>query len=136
MDDYLELEGMIIQRIKDQAPAFKRVVGMADVESLLRRQVQDTPACFVVYDGDGSPSDHTVEQQYLVVPAARNVADTVGGADARSEAGPLMSAVLQALRHWRPGKCYREPVFRGARQPQFVGGYVTIPMAFSVQVAL
>lgn len=134
---FLALESALVERLKARLPAGVHVLTAADLEGVTAG-VQPTPAVHVVYRGyrvkqgadDGTYA--RIEQTWFAVVAVRNVQDVRSGLGARDVAGPLMSAVCQALMGWCPDQ---EPMrLTTAPLPGFNGGHLYAPLAFLVDV--
>ncbi|MFA7239373.1 MAG: hypothetical protein WC091_04615 [Sulfuricellaceae bacterium] len=141
MDNYLGLEPLLIARLHAAAPGFREIIGMADLASMQASR-QTTPAALVIYQGDalsggdsraGQGAVQVVVQTWLVVVAVRNERDTLGGADARCDAGVLITRTLQALSGWQaPG--FRPLVRVNAPKPGFNAGFAYFPLAFEARM--
>jgi hypothetical protein len=121
----LELEQPIKDRLKDEVPELLDVLSIAelnmqDVEDSVRR----TPAGIVFYDGhdviagEGGASSQgasqAVDLRWGIVLAVRNVRDPKSGDAARSEAGELMRAALDAFAGWQPPLSGYKPLREGS----------------------
>lgn len=143
MENYLAIEGALIERLKAEVPDFDAVLGMADLASM-QESGQPTPAAHIIYDGDTLPSGvnasagkgamQKVVQRWLVVVAVNNVRDTRGGTDTRADAGVLISQTLKALSGWQPLPGSRELVRVNAPKPGFNAGFGYFPLAFEAVI--
>lgn len=139
MDNYLAIENALIERLRLEVPAFFDVLGWADLPSVRDSSLPDS-AALVIYDGDiiptgantsaGKGAVQKVMQRWMVVVAVRNVRDMLGGADARTDAGLLITQVLKALSGWQPLPESRELVRVNAPKPDFIDGFGYFPLAF------
>lgn len=135
-EDHLALEPLLIARLKAEVPGFRDVLCAADLASI-QESSQSTPAAHVVLDSDGFPDTESgkkmtrIEQVWVVMVTVRNVRDTLGGADTRKDAGPLIKAVHKALSGWHPSP-EDKPLVR-VKPPYksgFNAGFGYFPMAF------
>lgn len=143
MENYLALEPLLIDRLKAEVPDFRAVLGMADLAAIMESS-QPTPAAHVVYRGDspvpgnnsaGHGAVQLVAQNWWVVVAARNVRDTLGGADARADAGVLITKTLRALCGWQPSADFRPLIRRfNTTAPGFNAGFAYFPLAFEARL--
>lgn len=138
--NHLGLEALLVERIKSAVPAFRDVLGMADLAAM-QESSQGTPAAHVIYQGDAIPSGSSagqgtaqvVVQSWLVVVAVRNARDTLGGSDARRDAGALLTDTIQALSGWQPAPEFRPLVRVNAPRPGFNAGFAYFPLAFEAR---
>ena len=143
--NYLAVESLIIDRLTAEVPALRAVLS-ADALTDLTEGVQTTPAAYVLYDGDDVPSTdgkragdgarQLVSQRWLVVLAVRNAR---GGADAREDAGPLLTQILAALAGYHPQPAPPAQVYRPlkraqAPRPGYHAGYGYFPLLFTTEV--
>lgn len=140
IENYLELEPLIVARIEAQVPGLRKVFGMAELATIRERAVQFSPCACVVYDGDSVPAGEAarggqgvaqaVLQRWVVWLIVRNVRDGKDGAAARTDAGPLLSLLIKALAGWTPTPPFR-PLRRGnAPRPLFEDGAIHFPVLF------
>jgi len=137
MDNYLDIENALIERLKSEVPAFFDVLGWVDLPSVRDSSLPDS-AALVIYNGDiipvgasaGKGAVQKVVQRWMVVVVVRNVRDMQGGADARTDAGLLITQVLKALSGWQPLPESRELVRVNAPKPDFNDGFGYFPLAF------
>lgn len=135
--DFLFLEGLLVERLKT-ALGDKVFVETAPDLAAVTESGQNTPAVHVLYRGYRVANAETdgfigVVQTWLTVVAVRNVRNTTSGADARLEAGPLATDVLDALHGAR---------FTGARALRltngpdagFSSGHFYLPLAWQAGV--
>lgn len=127
-----------------QAEIGVRILSSADLAGL-QESAQITPAIHVLYDGDelmageGAQAEQgavqLIRQRWLVVVTVRNARAIQSGAGARSDAGPLITAALQAVSGWRAGEDYG-PLERavGAPAPLYTAGYAYFPLLFTTVI--
>lgn len=138
IEHYLAAEQLIVERIRAQMPDLKNVFGMADLASIQDNASQFAPCVCVVYDGDevpqgdsaraGAGAAQVVQQRWVAWLIVRNVRSAARGEAARSEAGPMLSALLSALAGWSPGPDYR-PLRRGSSpRPLYLTGTLHFPV--------
>lgn len=143
--DYLAAEDAIRQRLEAEVTAARAVLASAELASMQERG-QITPALHVIYGGDTVPTGpgqvddgryHVIHQRWLVIVAVRSARGQQTGTGARDEAGPLMTAVMQALAGWRPlpelGTLRRASAPGPAYSP---GGYAYFPTAWDVPLIM
>jgi len=133
--DYLAAGPLIMQRIRDAVADIAAVLPARDLSRLAESELQ-SPAVFVVYDGDrlgdaaGRGGARIVHQRWLVVLAVRNAAQSDGGAALTGDAGPLLSDLLEALQGWAPSVDHR-PLYRvAAPLPGYSPAFGFYPLAF------
>lgn len=138
--DYLYLEPLIIERVRESVPGLADVAGIPDLASVDEAR-QVTPAVYVVYLGDdvGGGAQHqgsrgaiqTVTQNWAVVLSVHYADATGSGEGARKEAGPLLGALLQALSGWLPDGA-TAPMKRAPQQAPvaYANGYFYYPLVF------
>lgn len=135
--DFLFLEGLLVARLKTALGDKVFVHTAADLNAVTESG-QATPAVHVLYRGYRVANAETdgfvgVVQTWLTVVAVRNVRNTTSGEDARLEAGPLATDVLDALYGAR---------FSGARSLRlangpdagYLGGHFYLPLAWHAGV--
>lgn len=145
MSNYLALEPLIIARLQSQVTGLRAVLSADDLADLATG-VQTTPAAYVLYDGDDVPATpamragdgarQLITQRWLVVLAVRNAR---GGADAREDAGPLLSQCLTALagHHLQPtppAHIFRPLKRAQAPRPGYADGFGYFPLLFTTEV--
>lgn len=97
------------------------------------------PCLYLVFDGyrvleiSGGGDKASIETRWLVVCAARHAGKTASGAPARSEAAPLLQAVIGKLLGWRPGAGYSPLKLAEAPRAAAVPGAVFVPLAFTAR---
>lgn len=133
--DYLAAGPLLMQRIRAAVPSVAAVLAARDLSRLAESTLQ-SPAVFVVYDGDrlgdaaGRGGARIVHQRWLVVLAVRNATQSDGGAALTNEAGPLLSALIEALQGWAPSDDFRPLVRIAAPLPGFSPAFAFYPLAF------
>jgi hypothetical protein len=107
IENYLAAEALIIARLQDRLTgeaAVRAVLGAWDMAQI-EESTQPTPAVHIYYDRDdvlaGGGKDIRINQVWTIAVAIRNHSDILGIA-ARQDAGPILSAVHQALQGWKP----------------------------------
>jgi hypothetical protein len=107
----------IVERIRDQAAAFKKV-GLAADLAAARRELKQEPAAFVIPVLDRSGQNELangvsqyVLQRFGVVIAVQNLRDQAAIA-AQEELAPLRLALITALLGWAPDE-ERDPCTYG-----------------------
>lgn len=143
-DDYLFLEDVFIQRIKDEVGGLAAVQGLPDLQSL-DDQTAQSPSVYVIYLGDVVPQGVTaqgaskrlqrVDQRWGVVLSI-SVADAADdGVAARRIAGPLLAQLIDALTGWQPEgvtqNICRAP---GSVPAQYENGLYLFPVVFSATI--
>jgi len=138
--DYLAAEELIIARLTERVGSVRAVLSAADLAGVQEAK-QTTPALHVVYDGDrlgdsaGRGIANQVYQRWLVITAVRSARGQRTGAGAREAAGPIISAVLQALLGWAPSDEHQPLVRTSAPRPHFsAGGFAYFPLAFETRI--
>lgn len=138
MTDYLSAGPLIIARIKaktgieDVRPA-RELAGIA--ESAIR-----SPSVFVVYGGDtlgangGRGQAQVVRQRWVVVLAVRNATQGDGGEATATEAGPLITELLESLQGWEPSTNHGPLERKQAQQPGYSPAFAYYPLAFDCQL--
>ena len=109
--DYLFLEDLFIQRVRDEVSGLADVKGLPDLQSL-DELAMATPSVYVIYLGDGvvpGPAGQggqkkvQVTKQYWAFVLHVKTADASNqGEAARREAGPLLGKMMVALQGWKP----------------------------------
>lgn len=140
IENYLEIEPALIARVAAAVPGLRKVFGMAELATIRERAAQFAPCACVVYDGDtvpggdgaraGNGAAQVVLQRWVVWLIVRNVRDANDGAAARSDAGPLLSLLIQALAGWQPTPAFRPLRRNSAPRPLFEDGVIHFPLLF------
>lgn len=128
-------EALIIERLKERVPGFRAVMGEGELSAIEERK-QVTPSAYVVLDRYRplQQRDYAVEweQTWIVAVAVRNAK---AKADAmREDAGPLISAVLQALTAWQPSKDHTRLTIGTNPRPVIEADYAYFPLTFNTRV--
>lgn len=115
-------------------PGIAGVHGLADLD-LQGVAGKRLPAVFVACDGyrvvdDKSPGAVKIATRYLVVVAVRQVADVVGGTDARAAVSDLAAAVMAHLYRWQPAPSYQPMLPAAPARPEYSAGVLLMPLAF------
>lgn len=105
MNGFYDLENAIIARLKAEVAQLKHVAGVNDPVELAPGS-HWTPAAAVVHDGyraleSRAGAEQIIAQRWLVAVIV-HAPNERSGAKARAEAGPLLMAVIAALKGWRP----------------------------------
>lgn len=130
----LAAEALIRARLETLPGVTGGVHGMAelDMQSVAGKRL---PALFVACDGyrvldDKSPGAVKLAARWLVVVAVRQVADVVGGTDARAAASDLAAEVMARLYRWQPSPDYQPMLPAAAPRPEYAAGVLLLPLAF------
>lgn len=135
--DYFAAEQPIKDRLAAQVPDLVKVMALEDLAEISdRRQIQ-TPAAFVLFDGDrtatGSSDGRVVNitQRWAVVLAVRSARSQQGGDGQRTKAGPLISQIWKALAGFEPVPGM-SPMKRTDGQPPVYldGGFAYFSLSF------
>lgn len=145
---WLGLEPLIIARLVEYlatVPALApcRVLSIADVSGA-KEAALPKPSLRVLYWGHQVQSDPRipagagfarVEQTWLVVAAARNVAGIAGGAPARAEVSPFVDAAWDALNGWVPPGNHYSPLAPATPpvSPATLDGCTYVPLAYTTR---
>lgn len=135
--NHLDLEPLLIDRLKAQVPAALDVLSAADLPAV-GEQALRTPALHLYYLGDAfedravQGADLEVEQTWGVVVVVRHQR---GPAAQRGQAGELMTSVIQALQGWEPSPRHGRLQRTNAPAPLYGdGGMLFLPLYFSSRV--
>lgn len=139
----LEIEPLIRQRLADIPGLIGGVHGIADLTMDIQTAAgKRLPAVFIGCDGyrvvdDTSPGAVRVAVRWIVIVALRQVADVVGGTDARSAVSDIATGVMARLHRWQPSAMYQPMTPVQPPHPEYAGGLLLFPMAFeSYQIIL
>ena len=143
MIDFFELEPLLIARVESTVSEFAGCVyGAPELEQFGGKNRQPpAPSCDVVFGGyqvlesrgDGMTR---LQQTWYVVPRVKNVRSVKQGSDARSDGGPLVSAVINALLGWRPGDRWKRLEMTSAPAPYYLMGTLEVPLGFVSQTVI
>lgn len=136
MPAFMALEPLLVARLREQLPTNVMVFTASELAKI-EAKAQYTPAVHVVNTGhDVSEANNLVEitEKWLTVIAVRHAGDTVGGQGARASAGPIMSAVWDALHGWKPGTDYKAMRPDSPPGGGFDGGFGYYPLAWSARM--
>lgn len=133
---FAEKEQSILERLQARMPAGVHVGPLRELERVLEYR-QKAPAVWVIYDGytvgDRIPAPgrtQQIVQQWYVVIAAKSAKGAGEVNAARDAASEIVEAVLDALiGHHLGGGSYLR--LEEAPGPEYDGGYVHVPLAFS-----
>lgn len=133
----LAIESEIIARLTAQLPAGTHVLTSASARDIESNRLL-SPAAYVIYAGGSVPETDgyerlMIEQRWLVVCCARNVADATGSG-ARADAGTLADAVLAALQAWQPASADSALLLIDLPDPGLSSGFQLIPLAFATTI--
>lgn len=144
LNDWLEPESLLIDRLKKEVgPWVRDVLGARELASIGEAQ-QPSPALHVIYQGEqpstaegGHGAARIVTQQWLVVLAVESARDLTNGAGERITVGQLMSKVIVALSgHQLDGSINYRPIRRQpAPAPAFMPPWAYYPLLFDVMFA-
>ena len=135
----LWLEPLITQRLAAELPAGTWMGDVASLSDASGRRLQ-APGCLVLFSGAVPDSqdlygrDVEFKQRWTPVAVARAPTEIKAAADARAEAGALLSSIMNAILGWKPAgvdspfKLYAFPA------PVYVGSYLLTPLTFEVSV--
>lgn len=142
-ENYLALEPLIIDRLRDEIRCIDNIFSGADLASV-KGCSQIVPALHVLYMGDRIPggegssacdgADQVLTQLWAVVVAVNNVTGILDGSEARQEAGPLISQVLETLQGWKPAQGFRALKRTTGPGPNYVEGFFYMPLVFECVV--
>lgn len=133
---FADVEQTIIDRLRDKLPAGTTVEPLREIERVPELR-QKAPAVFVIYDGYSvgqsiGPTGQIqqITQDWFVVCAAKSAKGNGKVDAARDQASELASQALEALLgfHLGGGRYLR---LSDAPGPEYDGGYVHVPLAFS-----
>lgn len=137
LDDFLALEPLLIERLKDRVSLVpeRHVMAAADLAGM-REDSQPKPALHVIYDGYEVPRTQpanrraTVRHHWLVVVVVKHVRRT--GSAARAEAGPIATQVVAALQGWQPeGMSFLLDLAQPRYKPNYTPGAAYLPLGFT-----
>lgn len=143
-NNFLIAEPLIAQRLRAVLPPEVHVMSAADLAQVAGSH-QPAPAVHVLYGGYRVADSRTgafagVEQRWLTVVVARNLADIEGGFHARQDAGPLAAQVMDSLYRHRLRDAQGAPIGAAPLQldeapaPGFDDGHFYLPLAWLCHV--
>lgn len=139
MTDFLAVEDLIRQRLAERVPGIRKIYSVDDLQGA-QEQAQRTPAAHILYSGATPAQERkdqaavNIEQTWTVVIAVRHIRDTSG---ARSEAGEIIQATLEALQGWRPSEQHSPmSMTRAPLRPDYGNGYAYFPVAFTTRITI
>jgi hypothetical protein len=125
---FLALEQHITDRLEASVPEGVRVLTAVDMQSTIAPSVQ------VIFDGYSVSSEGggyvVIRQKWLTVVCVRNNKTVREGVGMRSEAGPLIDTVLDAM-HSLQVTGYTEIELADAPPPLYAGGFAYFPLAWT-----
>jgi hypothetical protein len=137
--DYLVLEDLLVERLKDKLPELKEVLTAMDLSGVQKQRLSN-PAAHVIYLGDdvgqgagsqsGSGSAQAVTQQWMVVLVVKFAGTVSSGKGNRETAGPLIAKLLQALSGWQPAAPLTALKRINAPKVGYENGFAYYPFAF------
>jgi len=105
--DFLQAEGLIIDRIKAEIPDVGgRVYSATDLADV--RTGVKTPSVYVLYQGFSVERQRAITckaelgQSWVVVTVGRNVRSK-DGKGTREQVGPVIHQIMKSLLGWKPG---------------------------------
>lgn len=140
IDNYLFLEELIIDRVKNEVNGLKVVEGRSALASLAEDQ-QVVPAVYVVYLGDQLADDTShqgvrrivqqVTQNWAAVLAVNPADGQNNGKLARHQAGTLLAQLIKALTGWVPHEG-TAPLARasGTTATNYINNFCYYPLIF------
>lgn len=141
LDDWLLARDPIVERIKAEVPAFRRVASINELGALaeLEAKSRQTPAAFVVFDGErlgggaASGASESGAQRWIVVIAVRSARAGGDGSALDDEAGPLIAKTLRALKGFKPlGQASRGLQRVTAPRPGYSVNFAFYPLAYEL----
>jgi len=135
----LTAEPLLVARLTEKLPGVA-VLSAADLAGVTQAR-QVTPAVHVLWAGyrpgamGGVDAELTQEltENWLIAVACRNLRSPKTGEHARSEAAPLVAAVIEALLGWQPTALHRALHLAAAPGPRFEAGFGTYPLLFTTR---
>lgn len=140
---WLDFEPQLIARLQAKLDASITVLSARDLVGV-KETLQAAPAV-QVYGGDYAPVEDSkpgrvavVQQNWLCVVTVRNSSTQKTGAAARSDAGPICDAVLDALLGWPlTDPADRRLQLARAPAPMWTpGGFGYYPLAFTRRITV
>lgn len=139
-DNFLALEPLIIQRLAERLDRKIRILSAADLGRVAENQ-QPVPSVAVLYSGYAVANPQTSGQRgaigtvqtWMTVICTRNVT-SISGAEARLLAGPVTSAVIDALQGWRPAEGFAPLALASGATAEFTNGLFYLPLSWTAAV--
>lgn len=136
-DNYFAAENAIIDRLENNVPDLKRVVGWTDLDNAFEASAA-VPAAVVIYLGDRVPdsaqSAAIIEQRWCIALTVRAPTTQTTQAKAREQAGKLLTQIAKSLHGWSPAARHSEMTLSGGVQARFYrGGIAVFGITFSVR---
>lgn len=139
MSDYLVLEDLLVERLRDKLPDLKAILTATDLADVQAQRLTQ-PAAHVIYLGDevdqgagnqsGSGIAQAVTQQWMVVLVVKFAGAISNGKGNRRIAGPLITQLLQALSGWQPNAPLTPLKRINAPKVGYENGFAYYPFAF------
>lgn len=135
----LWLEPLITQRLASALPEGTWMGDVASLSDASGRRLQ-APGCLTLFSGavpdeqDLYGRDVEFRQRWTPVAVSRAPTEIKAAADARAEAGALLSSIMDAMLGWQPNgvdspfKLYAFPA------PVYAGSYLLTPITFEVSI--
>lgn len=135
----LFLEPLLKAQLRTALDARVHVLSAAELEGVAEA-TQPTPAVHVLYRGFqvrayGS-STMEIDQYWLTVVAVRNARDPVSAEAARTDAGPLAMAVIDALLGREFDDCGPLAPLQNPPAPGFSAGHLYLPLGWRAPITL
>ena len=136
--DHLELEGILIQFLKDlKIDGVRQVYGVSELSRIDEASLA-TPSLHVMYDGevlDGGTSRNDarkVAQQWMVVVATDNAKNPISGEGNRVTAGKILAQVVNKLSGAKLAPAYFEAKRVTAPKPYYMGTFAYFSLAYEI----
>lgn len=136
MNNYLDLENLIIERLTAELPKEVKVLSSADLEGL-KTSAQPAPAVHVLLEDDQPASEvntsQQIKQRWCCILVVKNVRTVRTGQAARTDAGLLIPQIITILNNWEPqGAIPYYPLTRvkTAFKPRYSNGFMHYPLTF------
>ena len=141
MDNFLILESVITERLRQRLPAGVGVYTRADFAGINEGN-QPSPAVHVIYQGyritetrpDGRAA--RIAQTWTAVVAVRNARAQVTLDAAREDAGEIASAVCAALMGWHAAGSAAPATLINSVAPGAAAGFFYLPLSFEFETVL
>lgn len=140
-DDFMALEPLLVARLELALASDSVYVLTAPDLAYVAEEGQLAPAVHVVYGGHRMVQQQVsgraviIEQDWYTVVTVRNVQDH-HGADARGDAGPLLSTVFAALAGWTPAGSMDSLQAAASPMPGYTDGYGYFPLAWTYRALI
>ncbi len=135
----LDLEAAISERLATELAGQGIHLYTTDTLAGVEERSQQTPAVHIMFEGysveDTLRSDARaarVRQEWAIVIATRNAANTDTGQAARQDAGRIALAVAKALMGFKPPQAAGPLTLTGSASTTHNAGFVYLPLRFSI----